>query len=144
MEENKESRYSNIAIPDFPDPSILPDGMDFGTILPGEFTPEPPPPVPEEEKTLDWNVDDFEGITDTVYEAIMVAAKRARQIARRQKQEIDSYNNSMEASEIVNQEDEESIEPGVDHFNHVKPLVVALRELKEGRLNYDYEDNKRK
>jgi len=104
---------------------------------------EPSQPLTEEEARLDWLINDFEGITDNVYEAIMIAAIRARQIGRRQKQEIDAYNSTIEATEIVNPEDEGTEEPGVDHFHHIKPTIKALRELKEEDINFYYLENEK-
>lgn len=87
---------------------------------------------------LDWLINDFDGQTSSVYEAIMIAAHRARQIGRRQKQEIENFNASLEAVEIVNAEEEENDEPGVDHFHHSKPTVQALDELKKQKFTFYY------
>jgi len=106
---------------------------------------EPVKPKPREpEVKLDWLVQDFEGITDSVYEGIMIAAHRARQIGRRQKQEIDAFNATIETTEITNSEEEESDQPGVDHFHHVKPTILALNELKKGEINYHYQEKTKK
>jgi len=101
-------------------------------------------PPPESEIRLSWLVDDFLGITDNIYEAVMVAARRARQVGRRQKQEIDSYNATVEATEIVNPEEDEAEEPGSDHFFHIKPTVKALRELKDEKIKYYYPEKDQK
>lgn len=105
---------------------------------------EPSQPLTEEETRLDWLINDFDGITENVYEAIMVSAIRARQIGRRQKQEIDAYNSTMEATEIVNPDDEGTEEPGLDHFHHIKPTIKALRELKQKEIKFYYLDNDKK
>ncbi|MBT3231261.1 MAG: hypothetical protein HN356_00455 [Calditrichaeota bacterium] len=105
---------------------------------------EPTQPLTEEEARLDWLINDFEGITENVYEAIMISAIRARQIGRRQKQEIDAYNSTIEATEIVNPDDEGAEEPGLDHFHHIKPTIKALRELKEQDIKFYYLDNDKK
>ncbi|MFH0765185.1 MAG: DNA-directed RNA polymerase subunit omega [Calditrichota bacterium] len=86
---------------------------------------------------LRWLVDDFEGLTDSVYEAVMVAATRARQVGRRQKLEIDTYNASLEIVEI-NPEEDEGEEAGLDRFHHSKPTVQALFELKRRRFKFRY------
>jgi len=105
---------------------------------------EPTQPLTEEESRLDFLINDFEGITENVYEAIMISAIRARQIGRRQKQEIDAYNSTIEASEIVNPDDESTEEQGLDHFHHIKPTIKALRELKEQEIKFYYLDNDKK
>ena len=101
-------------------------------------------PLPESETRLSWLINDFEGITTSVYEAIMIAAIRARQIGRRQKQEIDSYNSSMEATEIINPEEDDGEEPGVDHFHHIKPTIKALMELKDDTVKFYYPEKDKK
>ncbi len=116
--------------------------LDSLDLLPSHV--DPAQPLTEEEIRLDWLVDDFDGVTSNVYEAIMVAVIRARQIGRRQKREIDAYNSTMEASEIMNPEDEGTEEPGTDHFNHIKPTIRALRELKEGKVRFYYSDKDKK
>jgi len=86
---------------------------------------------------LPWLVDDFTGVTSSVYEAVMVAAHRARQVGRRQKREIDAYNTSQPlTSESIEQE--EFTEKGVDHFRHIKPTVKALDELRRGDFEFYY------
>jgi len=89
---------------------------------------------------LPWLLHDFKGITENVYEGIMVAAVRARQIGRWQKQEIDAWYKFHEP--VDGQGEEEEIEPGTDHFHHIKPTIKALDELALKKLNYRYlEDN---
>ena len=87
---------------------------------------------------LPWLINDFEGLTDNVYEGIMVAASRARQIGRRQKQEIDIWYKSHEPVDGAGEEEES--EPGVDHFHHIKPTVKSLDELSSGKLTYKHLD----
>jgi DNA-directed RNA polymerase subunit K/omega len=88
---------------------------------------------------LPWLIHDFTGITDNVYEGVMVAAVRARQIGRRQKHEIDAWYKSHEP--VDGQGEEEETEPGSDHFQHTKPTVKALDELAEKKLEYKYLEN---
>jgi len=91
---------------------------------------------------LPWLVEDFSGITTSVYEAVMIAAHRARQVGRRQKREIDAYN-SAQVLTPESIEAEEHAEKGVDHFHHIKPTVVALDELKSGEFEYYYLEEKK-
>lgn len=87
---------------------------------------------------LSWLVDNFSGITSNVYEAVMVAAKRARQIGRQQKQEIDRWTATMDVLEPGMEPTEDESEVGIDHFHHRKPTVKAMSELKERKLEYNY------
>ena len=96
------------------------------------------PPPREEDLRLSWLVDDFEDITENIYEAIMIASRRARQIGRRQKQEIEALNSTLEVVDLINNEEEEGPEPGVDHFHHMKPTIQALKELKEQHFTFSY------
>lgn len=86
---------------------------------------------------LPWLVDDFNGVTNSVYEAVMVAANRARQVGRRQKQEIDTWNKAQEPTPELMQA-EETAEKGIDRFGHSKPTIQALGELKDGDYEYYY------
>ncbi|MDP8239096.1 MAG: DNA-directed RNA polymerase subunit omega [Candidatus Hatepunaea meridiana] len=87
---------------------------------------------------LPWLINDFNGITKSVYEAAMVAASRAHQIGRQQKQEIDIWFRSHEP--VDGQGEEEEYEPGTDHFKHRKPTVKALDELTNKKLVFRYPD----
>lgn len=99
---------------------------------------------PVRERSLNWLVSDLSEHTTSVYEAIKVAAIRARQIGRRQKQEIDNFNSTMQAIEIVNPDEEVTDEPGIDHFHHIKPIVQALQELSEGKVSFHYPEKETK
>jgi DNA-directed RNA polymerase subunit K/omega len=92
---------------------------------------------------LSWLVTDFQGITNSVYEAVMVAANRARQVGRNQKREIDNWNSSQVLTpESIEQE--ETAEKGIDHFNHIKPTVQALSELKHQDIEFYYLNEEKK
>ncbi len=90
--------------------------------------------------SLPWLVSDFQDISDSVYEAVMIAAARARQIGRRQKQEIDDWYKLNEPVDGSGEEQEES-NPGVDHFEHPKPTVKALEELTSNKINFNYPED---
>jgi len=105
------------------------------------FIPKSKSVPSEEDLRLSWLVDDFDGITENIYEAIIIAGRRARQIGRRQKQEIDDLNSAMDVVDLINNEEEEGLEPGVDHFHHMKPTVQALKELKSSTFKYSYPDD---
>lgn len=107
------------------------------------------PPRPERRRTdfagskLPWLVEDFYGVTESVYEAVMIAAHRARQVGRWQKREIDDYN-SAQVLTPESIEEEETAEKGIDHFQHSKPTVQALSELKQRLFEYYYLDREKK
>ena len=102
--------------------------------------PQNPPPS-EEDMRLPWLVDDFEGITENIYEAVIVASRRARQIGRLQKQEIEALNSTVDVIDLINNENEDGLEPGVDHFHHMKPTVQAMKELKLRSFNFSYPED---
>ncbi len=108
---------------------------------------ETPPPLKETDtgsQRLDWLFYDFKDITDNVYEAVMVAAHRARQIARNQKREIDRFKASQSNTE-ESLDDEENIDNrGVDHFHHPKPTIKALKELRERKFRFYYPEHLKK
>ncbi len=119
--------------------------------VPGIYDEDNPPPRPERKSTdfagskLTWLVNDFNHIDSivSVYEAVMVAAHRARQVGRLQKREIDNYNSSQVLTpESI--EEEETSEKGIDHFNHIKPTIRALGELMEQKLEFHYSDDEKK
>ncbi len=91
---------------------------------------------------LPWLINDFEGVTENVYEGVMVASTRARQIGRMQKQDIDVWYKSHEPVDGAGEEEE--TEPGVDHFHHPKPTVKALDELSTKKLTFRYPDEEDK
>jgi len=91
---------------------------------------------------LSWLVDDFEGVTSSVYEAVMISAHRARQIGRLQKREIDAYNTAQPLTpESI--EAEEHAEKGIDHFHHIKPTIAAMDELRKRMFEYYYLEDKK-
>jgi len=115
---------------------------------------EPEPPSAEElhqrgyahtpRLRLAWLIDDFRDKTKSVYEAVMVAAHRARQIGRRQKQEIDHWNDIHDVTESVVVTDSGVPEQGIDHFHHPKPTVQALDELKKNKISFSFPEERTK
>ncbi len=97
------------------------------------------PADPPKKVRIDWLIEDFHEQASSVYEAIMVASHRARQIGRQHKQEIDNWTSAVEALESEGQIDENS-DAGIDHFHHSKPTIKALSELKKNKLEYRYRD----
>jgi len=79
-----------------------------------------------------------ESKTDNIYEAIMVIAKRARKIAADQKFEIEKILTTAEAEEGSEEEVRTERE---DVIELEKPVVIAMRELFAGELDYEYKDS---
>lgn len=129
-----------------PEVEALPEEIEAGPVF---YDEDNPTPRPERKSTdfagskLSWLVDDFTHVSSSVYEAVMVASHRARQVGRRQKREIDEYN-SAQVLTPESIEEEETSEKGIDHFNHIKPTVQALDELMQKKFEYYYLDEVKK
>jgi DNA-directed RNA polymerase omega subunit len=102
--------------------------------------------VPEEEPKLktkeptQFLAEDFEGQADNIYEAIIVIARRARQIGENQKKEIDRTIGTIDLSEspIETQPppEEEPVEPEFVHYE--KPTILSMQEVKKGLVKFNY------
>lgn len=79
----------------------------------------------------------FTDDSDNIYEAIMVIAKRARKIGADQKFEIEKILSVLEAEEDNEQEVGKSRENSLEME---KPTVIAIRELLDGELEFEYKD----
>jgi DNA-directed RNA polymerase subunit K/omega len=99
----------------------------------------------------EYSPEDFREAADNIYEAILVIAKRSRQVGELQKRQIDRYLGQTEMAEQAaaqaRAEDSEDaavpVEPEpVDRpdFKFEKPVLCALRELKEQKIDFYYED----
>lgn len=87
---------------------------------------------------------EIESHADNIYEAIIVLAKRARQINDEQKQllqretEYDNYDD-------YDEDGYDAVTPDIDYPTLPKPTTLALEELLSGKLKYSYrkkdEDN---
>lgn len=79
----------------------------------------------------------LEKYTSNIYEAIIVLAKRARQINDEQKQALMNESDEEEYEEF----DEEEGEIEVPKTNYVplpKPTTLALSELLSGKIKFEY------
>jgi len=81
--------------------------------------------------------DNFMDITDNVYEAIMIVAKRARKIGADQKIEIEKALSEIQAE---NEELEEEEEKRELEIQLEKPTIIAFRELEQQDLEYEYKE----
>ncbi len=83
---------------------------------------------------------------ESMYEAVMIVAKRARQI--NDEQRAQTQHNLMIQTEIrpggetdfFEEEDLTPSEPYEDYLRLPKPSVVAMKEMLEGKIRYRYID----
>ena len=95
----------------------------------------------QEEKSVDsqqYLAEDFEGLADNIYEAIIVVAKRARKVGDGQKKEIDRQIGTLDLTDTSEEEQHDEDEPEPDFYHYEKPTIIAMRELKTGQLKYQY------
>lgn len=91
-------------------------------------------------------IEDLKKHSTNIYEAIMIIAKRARQINDDQKRLIEQetgYDSSMDSindddTEDENEAAEERLAQPVKYIKLPKPTTLALDEMMSGRLNYRY------
>lgn len=82
-------------------------------------------------------LEQLEAKVDSLYEAIVVVARRARQINEMQKQLIDKEtadNDDEDLDEIIGDEDYLDRE----FLKLPKPSTLALQEMMEGKLDFEY------
>jgi DNA-directed RNA polymerase subunit K/omega len=95
-----------------------------------------------------FSPEDFKDRSSRIYESILIIAKRARQVGELQKRQIDRYLGQTEmleqaAAQARADDSDEVIEPepvNRPEFNFEKPVVMSMRELKEGKIDHYYED----
>ncbi len=79
--------------------------------------------------------EDFQDLSDNIYEAILVMGLRARQINQHQKEELDKIHEEYQA-EMALTESEEPEELNIPHFT--KPTLLSLREMLGKKIDYRY------
>jgi len=93
------------------------------------------------------SIEDLKKHSSNIYEAIMIIAKRARQINDEQKRLIEQetgYDSSMDSINDDDADDdaaesaEERLAQPVKYIKLPKPTTLALDEMMSGRLNYRY------
>jgi DNA-directed RNA polymerase subunit K/omega len=91
--------------------------------------------------------EDFEGKTENIFEAILIIAKRSRQIGELQKRQIDRALGQTEmleqqVTETLGDEDEMPVfEPEErPQLQLEKPPIQAMKEMLRGDVKWDYED----
>jgi DNA-directed RNA polymerase subunit K/omega len=85
---------------------------------------------------------ELEKISDNLYEAIVVIAKRARQINEEQKSLIDIETEMDESMDDYEEEVEEEMEEQEEIKKKViklpKPTEIAIQEMLSGEIKWDY------
>ncbi len=87
-------------------------------------------------------MDDLQKYVDNVYEAVVVIAKRAKQINDEQKIIMETQIGPME--EIEDYDDEEEMENEIEraeppvYMKLPKPTKIALEELLSGKIKFEY------
>ncbi len=92
------------------------------------------------------DLEQLESTSHNVYEAVLVIAKRAREIngeriAKRKEKEILEESGYEQDMDVYDREFFE----GIEHEKEINPTVIAQEELMEGKLNFHYiveEENK--
>jgi DNA-directed RNA polymerase subunit K/omega len=82
--------------------------------------------------------EDFEAVTNNIYEAVMVVAHRARKIATDQKLEIEKNMTVVEPEE--EKEEEPPAKEAKVEYNFEKPTIIAFRELIDKDLEFEYRE----
>jgi DNA-directed RNA polymerase subunit K/omega len=96
----------------------------------------------------EFSPEDFRDKAANIYEAILIIAKRARQVGELQKRHIDRYLGHTQmleqAAAQARAEDSDEIieiEPvSRPEFNFEKPVIISLRELKDNKIEWNYEE----
>lgn len=100
-------------------------------------------------KAEEYFPEDFLEGTSSIYEAVLIIARRARQVGELQKRQIDRH---LGQTEILEQaaararaedsddvlEPPEPIDRPVPKFD--KPVVIAMREMKDHNIDFNYEE----
>ncbi len=89
------------------------------------------------------DMDKIAEVTGNVYESLYIIAKRARQIALKQKEEITNklseFSTGVDNLEEVH-ENREQIEISRNFERQPKPTALAIEEFHEGKIHYRKQD----
>lgn len=90
-------------------------------------------------------LEDLEAKVGSLYEAVEIVAKRARQINELQRRMIERQNEG-----VVDDDDDELEDAPIDqdfvdrqYIKLPKPTTIALKEMMDGDLEYEYLDDKK-
>jgi DNA-directed RNA polymerase subunit K/omega len=95
-----------------------------------------------------FHPEDFIENSDSIYEAVLIIARRARQIGELQKRRIDRHLGQTEmleqaAARARAEEGDDAVEPEPldrTHIQFEKPVVLSLKEMIAGEIDYHYEE----
>jgi DNA-directed RNA polymerase subunit K/omega len=83
---------------------------------------------------------EFEKYAENIYEAIIILAKRARQINDEQKSQFMHDMDYDEDFDDYEEEEPDRIVKDVKYVNLPKPTTLALEEFFSGRIQYAYQE----
>jgi len=86
------------------------------------------------------NLNDLENYVDNVYEAIVIIAKRAKQINDEQKRIIETEISFDDDADIYDDDNDDEIERNDEprYIKLPKPTKIALQELLSGDIKFEY------
>ena len=83
-------------------------------------------------------LDDLEKFSDNIYEAIIVIAKRAKQINEEQKRQIEKLVGTEDMESTMGEEENSKNEAEPNYVKFPKPTRLALEEFLQGKIKYEY------
>jgi len=86
-------------------------------------------------------LEEFEKFTDSLYEAIIIIAKRARQINEEQKQLLDEEDEINGDSNDYDADENDSSLSEKKYTKLPKPTTTAINEMLEGKLRFVYPES---
>lgn len=95
-----------------------------------------------------FHPEDFIDKAESIYEAVLIISRRARQIGELQKRRIDRHLGQTEmleqaAARARAEEGDDAVEPEPIDRSHIqfeKPVVLSLKEMLAGEIEYFYEE----
>jgi DNA-directed RNA polymerase subunit K/omega len=95
-----------------------------------------------------YHPEDFINKSESIYEAVLIISQRARQIGELQKRRMDRHLGQTEmleqaAARARAEEGDDAVEPEPldrSHIQFEKPVVLALKEMIAGDIEYFYEE----
>ena len=86
-------------------------------------------------------LDKIESRTDNLYEAVLVIAKRARQINSDQNTKLKMQLGDFETVEELSEEDPDRESIIIEYDKIPKPTVQAINEILEDKLKWEYKED---
>jgi len=94
----------------------------------------------------DISLEDLTEKTNSIYEAVVILSRRARQITDEQKLQIEMETNVVPVQENRDSEDFDEVEIDREalmreHKKYPKPVKVAIQEMLEGKIESRYNES---